>query len=680
MALPLASLGIVVGGYAAGLSLWPADDDALSPMERVLVSAILSLALGVALSSALATVHFLYASALIAGAVVAGGAGAAYLFRAAPWRSWRNVEIPRWEALVAVPCLAALAVWVAFTLWRSSIVFVMSHDGLSYHMPRAVMLMRDHGYRFIDAADIRLAWPCNYELLLADTMLLSGSDRSSGLVAIGASVLLLVAVAAVTERWWQTRLTTLTVVLAVAASPIVLVTFDAHKNDTLCAALFVAAAHFGARWCVRPRVASFVLACLTVGLAAGTKLHVLALAGGLAPLLAWGVWGALRAPAARKRRALSQAALGGSFLVLCVALLGGQVYLVNVVASGHATGWVDAGRIVPARLFSPTGPRDFFYVMMAAPFSSRWPGAVWIPWQKAFWFAPTYDLFFSNFGPLFPLMLGAGAVALLVLGVRRVTAGRRSAFALDGLAMERLATTIALLGAYAFILFVPPRIPAMTYATPRYVLGLMPLCAAWVLGPLCRLLATGGPAGRVARMALAPGMALYFCVQAVQAAEQDGYEPLAFVLDAEDHPAIRRKIFNFPGRAASVVDAMAGPDDTIAIDGEYDSWLYPAYGAELRRPVLLLHPGKDGVAIPDEARWVVVDRAWGSWFGNPGFTDMGKWWELIGRGRATDDELRVFRQLRHDPRFALRFRDRHFNQAVFERVDDERHRGSATQE
>jgi hypothetical protein len=63
---------------------------------------------------------------------------------------------------------------------------------------------------------------------------------------------------------------------------------------------------------------------------------------------------------------------------------------------------------------------------------------------------------------------------------------------------------------------------------------------------------------------------------------------------------------------------------------------------------------------------VLVDRSWNVFFGHPKFTDMGEA-RYLGLGHPTDDDLKVYRQLRADPRFALVYDDRSQNQAIFRR-------------
>jgi hypothetical protein len=123
-------------------------------------------------------------------------------------------------------------------------------------------------------------------------------------------------------------------------------------------------------------------------------------------------------------------------------------------------------------------------------------------------------------------------------------------------------------------------------------------------------------------------------------------------------------------RAASVVDRLAGPDDTIAIHGGFDTWIHPAFGARLTRPVVFL-PTKPGpVVVPSAAKWVIVDRSWTLIWGNTAFQHMGQFHNYIGRGAATEEDVRVVQALRLDPNFRLVFQDPAHNQAVFERVEE----------
>ena len=97
----------------------------------------------------------------------------------------------------------ALALWAAFALWRGATVFSPNHDGVAYHLPKAAMIALAHGYETFDGPDVRVSyWRCNYELLLADAMLLDGSDVHTAWVSTASLGAFLLAVGAVAERWW----------------------------------------------------------------------------------------------------------------------------------------------------------------------------------------------------------------------------------------------------------------------------------------------------------------------------------------------------------------------------------------------------------------------------------------------------------------------------------------------
>ena len=132
-----------------------------------------------------------------------------------------------------------------------------------------------------------------------------------------------------------------------------------------------------------------------------------------------------------------------------------------------------------------------------------------------------------------------------------------------------------------------------------------------------------------------------------------------------DHPDDRTP-FVRRNRAASVFDTIAGPYETCAIDVGFDTWIYPAYGSGWTRTVDFIRPSAGDAVIPDAADWVLVDRSWNVFFGHPKFVNMGRA-QFLGRGRPSDADLKVYRQLRDDPRFELVYDDRSQNQAVFHR-------------
>jgi hypothetical protein len=162
------------------------------------------------------------------------------------------------------------------------------------------------------------------------------------------------------------------------------------------------------------------------------------------------------------------------------------------------------------------------------------------------------------------------------------------------------------------------------------------------------------------------GIAAYGAVSIWRFGVHDAYAPIEWVIDVFHDPDDRRP-FVRRDRAATAFDAVAGPDEVCAFDVHYDTWVYPAYGRDRTRKVEFLKPSAGDVVIPDDVQWVLVDRSWNVFFGHPKFVDMGKA-QYLGRGRPTDDDVKVYRQLRRDPRFELVYDERRYNQAVFHRL------------
>ena len=81
------------------------------------------------------------------------------------------------------------------------------------------------------------------------------------------------------------------------------------------------------------------------------------------------------------------------------------------------------------------------------------------------------------------------------------------------------------------------------------------------------------------------------------------------MIDVFHNPEDRRP-FVRRDRAATAFDAVAGPDEVCAFDVSYDTWVYPAYGRGWTRKVEFLKPAAGDVVIPDDVRWVLVDRSW----------------------------------------------------------------------
>ena len=293
------------------------------------------------------------------------------------------------------------------------------------------------------------------------------------------------------------------------------------------------------------------------------------------------------------------------------------------------------------------------YLILTAPFSPQQQG-VWAPWTHSYWYWPRYEIYFSNYGHLFTVL--ALAAPFVAFARRR----RPDACA----ASEVRAAGIAC--AVAVVLMLPVVVLPRGFfagAFPRYASFIVPIVVCWTLPPLFAHLRTRP---RIAA-ALLGGLAALFVVEAADCGVSDNFAPLDYVLRMRAHPGSRDVYFD-PNRAASVVDRMAGTRDTIGVDGTFETWVYPAYGAHLTRRIVYLDENASGDTIPPDVHWVIIDRSWNARWTNKAFTDLGKYDQYYGTGSLRDEDVRLFDRLRGDRRFRLVFRDRANNQAVFKRL------------
>jgi hypothetical protein len=197
-------------------------------------------------------------------------------------------------------------------------------------------------------------------------------------------------------------------------------------------------------------------------------------------------------------------------------------------------------------------------------------------------------------------------------------------------------------------------------AFARYFAFVVPVVTCLVLPPLV------GAVSRSISYALLTALAANFMVEAAICARNDSFAPLDYALWASANPGTRFIYFH-PYRAGSIVDRLAGANDKIAVDGAFDTWVYPAYGANRTRPVLFLPKDATPDQIPADVKWVMVDRSWDKIWSNPKFVNLGKM-EYLGSGTPTADDVRLTLALRRDRRFKLVFENPRLNQAVFQRI------------
>jgi hypothetical protein len=529
----------------------------------------------------------------------------------------RRFRLAPWTVIAGV----AIILWSGFILWRGSIVPPASDDVLAYHLPKAVMIMRAHGHERFDWPDQRLRiFPSNYELLLADVLILSGNDRLTEWIGTASYVGLLAMVALYARRWWGPGLHVTASVLAVAGAPLLLLHSGHDKNDLLTGVLAAGALFWSARWCARGGVVPATLAVLGGVTAVGTKMTAGAVVLGIAP---FGIAALIRRPP-RFRVLLVSVILASLAFLLC----GGWVFVQN--AEG-GSGDLSYRTGVPTAAYGEWRNLidvPYLLVRVSLGFDAE------IPWRHERWSWFPYNLYGSHFGPL----LGA---AFLSLGF---CVWRYRSKGVTGARRERAIVTGAALLAFAILLPLVQTPPSAAQATLRYVIFILPVVVAWTLAPLIRSLVAHRP-GWMPHVALT-AILMIFMQEAVQTAMFDTFTPIEQVRWCLDHPDTRR-IFWMPNRAESVVDEIAGPHDKIAIHGGEDLWVYPAYGRDLTRTVVYV-TALD--RIPIDAQWVAIDYL------------------PAQDNKPMGPELQLYERMRVDARFRLVYRNERLNQAVFRRL------------
>jgi hypothetical protein len=267
-----------------------------------------------------------------------------------------------------------------------------------------------------------------------------------------------------------------------------------------------------------------------------------------------------------------------------------------------------------------------------------------VPWESRPWFWRRYELFFSHLGVPFAIAAVLTPVAIFFL--------RRRA------AMEAFLVTAAALLAFAVMLpvrFYPHGLYAISL--PRYALFIVPFVFAWTIGAI---------PDRARAIVFAIG-ALSFAAYAVDMARNDIFAPWAFVKWMREHRHSRVIPFD-AWRAAEVADRRAGPADRVAMDASFGSWIHPAFGAQLSRPVDFIQRGEGPPVLHPDTQWVVIDRGWNVVWNHPDFRDLSQARDFLIRGRVAPPDERVLRHLQKDSRFKVVYFNPKTYQAVFQRV------------
>ncbi len=620
------------------------------PFERLAAAFTLGIAVWLSSTWSLALTHLLTPGFLFARTVLAACVAVALNLRrpasAAANTGWRQAVL--WGPLVPP------GLWLLFLLWRGSVIPPLSHDALSYHLPKAVLWLRSSGYRYLEELEpIIRQLPANYEMMLADAIALDGDRHVEWLSAFHA-IAMVVMSAALAERWWgKNRAGATSIILLTMAAPIVLLQAGAIKNDLLTAVCMIAVLLWSGRWWRDGDDLALLLLIVAAIAGVGTKPQAAMSAAAVAPFVLYRGWQEWHCGRLGYRRLAGIAV----FTVFSFVALGGAVYISNAIHRSAPIG-VSLGAD-PPKTGSPAimygdwrnlweGP----WVLLTAPLSP-WSDALWVPGYAEPWYWRRYEIYFSHLGIMFTI-----AALSLPVAIRKYW--RRG----KGRGSERRAVSIAALIICAGMLPVVFKPHGMyDISLPRYMLFALPLVFSWTAIPLLRIARRNR---RVATL-IVRALAFFFFVQACEYVLLDRFAPLDYVIWAFRHPGTRLIPFD-SSRAESVVDEMAGPHDKVALDIAVTSWIYPVFGRDLTRPVELIPAGEGPPVISEDAKWVAIDRSWNVVWAVPGFSDLSKWSMYLGQGHPTADDLRVFRFLSRDRNFQLVSYDAKRNQAVFKRV------------
>ncbi len=440
-----------------------------------LVEAITAVALLTWLMEILGVLGLLYAGTLIVAALITaaaatllpgGGADSEPARRAGGALSGTGPAGPSASSWMHVVMLAVIAIVVghwAITAKDALDRGIFNFDSLWYHMPFAADIAQSHsvtGLHYTETVFTNWFYPQNSELLHAAGILLTGRDTLSLFINFGWLAIAFLAAYCVGRPYGRGPLSVVAAAILLECHTLVVREPGAAKNDVMAAALILAAiALLLTVWSSRESWSreswrwGLAAAGLAVGLAAGTKFTVMAMAAALSLAVL------VLAPPRRRRAA-------AAWWFLPALAGGGYWYLRNLVVAGNPI--PEAEHLGPISLPHPVrvqeGRPDFSIVHYATD------TGVW----RHYFAAGLHDAF----GTLWPLVILAAVVAAALA----VLWGRDRAL--------RWVGGIALFGMVAY-LFTPLSAAGAEGAPTgfginiRYAIG--PLLAGIVLLPLPRL-------------------------------------------------------------------------------------------------------------------------------------------------------------------------------------------------
>jgi hypothetical protein len=404
-----------------------------------LVETVTAVALLIWISELLGTFGLLYPGLLVAVSVLVAAVVALRLGRGAAPTETAPPRESGWQLVVMFAVIAIVVFHWAVTTKHALDRGIFNFDSLWYHMPFAADMAQSHsvtGMVHVETVFTNWFYPQNSELLHAVGILLTGRDTLSLFLNFGWLAVGLLAAWCIGRPYGRGALAVVAAAILFECHTLVVRDPGAAKNDLAAAALLLAAiAALVTAWNARETVAEhrmgaesrsrgslgpgwgLAVAGLAVGLAAGTRVTVLAMAAALSVAVL------VLAPRGRRWAAavwwFVPALLGGAFW-----------YLRNLVVAGNPIPEIE--HLGPISLPHPErlqeGRPDFSIVHYATD------TGVW-----RHYFSPGLH---EAFGALWPLVVGGAAIAALVA----LVAGRDR--------IVRWVGGVALFGLFAY-LFTP---------------------------------------------------------------------------------------------------------------------------------------------------------------------------------------------------------------------------------
>jgi hypothetical protein len=291
---------------------------------------------------------------------------------------------------------------------------MFNFDSLWYHMPFAADIAQSHsvtGFHHTETVFANWFYPQNSELLHGVGILIAERDTLSLFINYGWLAIAFLAAWCIGRPYGRGHLSVVAVAILLECHILIVCEPGAAKNDLAVAALLLAAiAILVTAWAAReagkeegegrpalPVGWPLAAAGLAVGLAAGTKVTVLALAGALSVAVV------VLAPAGRRRAA-------AAWWFVPALLGGGYWYLRNLIATGSPI--PEIGSLGPVSLPHPEHlqrARPDFDIAHYATDTGVWSD----------YFFPGLHNAFGGLWPLVPLAALAGAILALGRGRNR---------------------------------------------------------------------------------------------------------------------------------------------------------------------------------------------------------------------------------------------------------------------